>query len=95
MIVPYATGPVVAAAVENSGGEDNSGVLEGHTTGSEGHTLPVAEARTPRTHQEAGSECYKLPHKAGKVSDAHYLQTQVSSQFNQLHKLICLVYSLF
>lgn len=53
---------------------DSSGELVEHMTGSGGHSLQAAEARTPQTHPEAGSECCKPLRMAGTVFDDHYLE---------------------
>lgn len=72
------------AAGENSGDADSSGELVEHMTGSEGHSPQGAEARTPQTHPEVGSACYRPLRMAGTVFDDHYLEKTFNMITNNL-----------
>lgn len=79
----YATGPVEAAVVGNSGDEHNFDEQEVHKTGSVGHSLLVVAVRTLRTHPGAGSGYCRPQHRAGKVFDDHYLRQNTTCKLSR------------
>lgn len=79
-IVACVTEPAAAVVAGNSGDAGSSGAREVRMTGSAGHNLLAAEARTERTHPEGDSVCYTHQHTADMVFDGHYLQQRKQHQ---------------